>query len=104
MRREEWEQDMRERRPGIDFPDTAGNEGNHYRRILREHGPLATVVVILLGGPFLLFGIFGFVSSLTDIIPVISLLTGALCCALILFFGLLMLFRGLFRPPIIRRK
>ena len=66
MRREEWEQDLRERQRNIVFPDTVRNQGNFYRRLLRGNRPLATaqrVGLFLLGISTFLGGCFGLAIS-----------------------------------------
>lgn len=111
MRREEWEQDLRERQRNIVFPDTVRNEGNFYRSLVHSKTPLSGVHRFglgLLGTSFLMMGCVGLSAAIAHFIHPESeisrwltmIFVGAISVGSCLFGGL-MVFRAVLpaAPP-----
>src|SRR5215470_14155877 len=105
MRREEWEQDLRDRQRNIVFPDTVRNQTNFYRGLLRGNSPLATaqrVGLVLLGVPAFVGGCFGLAISITsfrespsEVSTWLLLIVGGATSTALCLFGSLLLMRAL---------
>ena len=105
MRREEWEQDLRDRQRNIVFSDTVRNQTNFYRRLLRGNRPLTTAHRVGLGVLAVFafsvgcFGLASLVADFRDRLDEFStwltLIIGGLVSSAYCFFALLMLRRAL---------
>jgi len=112
MRREEWEQDLRERQRNIVFPDTVRNQGNFYRRLLRGNRPLVgaqRVGLVLLAIPVFFggylgvaFSIIGFLHPEDGAPTWLVLILGGLTSAATCIFAGMMLIRALLPTPAAR--
>src|SRR5262249_40187936 len=112
MRREEWEQDLRERQRNIVFPDTVRNQGNFYRRLLRGNRPLVGAQrggLVFLAVPVFFGGCLGVALSITGFLhpedgaPTwLVLILGGLTSAATCIFAGMMLIRALLPTPAAR--
>jgi hypothetical protein len=109
VRRQEWEQEIRDRQRNIVFPDTVRNEGNFYRAALRGKTPLGPAQrfgLFLLAIPFFGGGCFGlagaigsFLKSPDDSARWLTLVLGGGVSAAMCAFAIAMVMRAMLVTP-----
>ena len=108
MRREDWEQDLRERQRNLVFPDTVRNEGIFLRSLLRSNRPLPAaqrIGLFLIAIPLLLGGCVGLAAAIASFLQGedavgkwIALIAGGVASLGSCLFGGLMVLRAVLSP------